>query len=252
MCKKIIYLGLILLISLNLLGSDLTVDDVLKKHYEALGGYEKLKTINTMKLTLKFTTQGIEGPAVVFNKRPNKFRLNATIQGMEMIQAFDGSIAWGIYPFGGNPDPQKLSEEQTKNLAEDADIDGALMDYQKKGHQVELMGTEDLEGTETHKLKLTLKSGNIRYIYLDSEYFLPIKITAKVKRGEQEFEVDTFQGDFKDVNGFIMPHSTEIKMGGNTVRTLTLEKVEINLELDDGMFTMPEKKEDPETKKEEQ
>ena len=101
-------------------------------------------------------------------------------------------------------------------------------------------------------LKLTLKSGNLRYIYLDSEYFLPIKITAKVKRGEQEFEVDTYQGDFKDVNGFIMPHSTEVKMGGNTVRTLTLEKVEINLDLDDTMFTMPEKKEAAEPKKEEQ
>ena len=85
--------------------------------------------------------------------------------------------------------------------------------------------------------------GNIRYIYIDSEYFLPIKITAKVKRGEQEFEVDTYQGDFKDVNGFIMPHSTEVKMGGNTVRQLTLEKVEINLDLDEIMFAMPEKKE---------
>lgn len=251
MFKKFLYLGLILLISMNLLASDLTVDEVLKKHFEALGGYEKLKSINTMKLTLKFTTQGIEGPAIVFNKRPNKFRLNATIQGMEMVQAYDGSVAWGIYPFGGNPDPQKLSEEQTKNLAEDADIDGALMDYQKKGHQVELMGTEELEGTETYKLKLTLKSGNTRYIFLDSEYFLPIRITAKVKRGEQEYEVDTYQGDFKDVNGFIMPHSTEVKMGGNTVRTLTLEKVEINLDLEDSMFTMPEKKEAAETKKEE-
>ena len=252
MFRKILYLGFVLLISMNLLGSGLTADELLKKHYEALGGYEKLKSINTMKLTLKFTTQGIEGPAIVFNKRPNKFRLNATIQGMEMIQAYDGSIAWGIEPFGGNPDPQKLSEEQTKNLAEDADIDGSLMDYQKKGHQVELMGKEEVEGTETYKLKLTLKSGNIRYIYMDSEYFLPIKTTAKVKRGEQEFEVDTFQGDFKDVNGFIMPHSTEVKMGGNTVRTLTLEKVEINLDLDDSMFTMPEKKEAPETNKEEQ
>jgi len=252
MFKKILYLGFVLLISMNLLGSGLTVDDVLKKHYEALGGYEKLKSINSMKLTLKFTTQGIEGPAIVFNKRPNKFRLNATIQGMEMVQAYDGSIAWGIYPFGGNPDPQKLSEEQTNNLSEDADIDGALLDYQKKGHQVELMGTEEIEGTETHKLKLTMKSGNIRYIYLDSEYFLPIKITTKVKRGEQEYEVDTYQGDFQDVNGFIMPHSTEVKMGGNIVRTLTLEKVEINLDLDDSMFIMPEKKEAPETKKEEQ
>lgn len=251
MFKKILYLGFVLLISMNLLGSGLTVDDVLKKHYEALGGYEKLKSINTMKLTLKFTTQGIEGPAVVFNKRPNKFRLNATIQGMEMVQAYDGSVAWGIYPFGGNPDPQKLSEEQTNNLAEDADIDGALLDYQKKGHQVELMGTEEIEGTETHKLKLTLKSGNIRYIYLDSEYFLPIKVTSKVKRGEQEYEVDTYQGDFKEVNGLLMPHSTEVKVGGNTVRTLTLEKVEINLDLDDSMFAMPEKKEAPETKKEE-
>jgi outer membrane lipoprotein-sorting protein len=248
--KKILFLGFVLLISLNLLAADLTVDEVIKKNIEASGGYEKLKSIQTMKSTFKFITQGIEGPAVVFNKRPNKFRLNATIQGMEMVQAYDGNVAWGIFPFGGNSDPQKLTEEQTKDLAENADIDGDLVDYKSKGHQVELMGKEDLEGTEVYKLKLTTKNGNVRYIYMDSEYFLPIKITSKVKQGENEYEVDTFQGDFKEVDGLLIPHSTEIKVGGNTVRQLTLEKVEINPELDDSMFTMPEKKEPPTEQKE--
>jgi outer membrane lipoprotein-sorting protein len=250
MFKKMIYLGIVLLFSLQLIGSGLTLDQVLDKHFEALGGIQKLKSINTMKLTLKFVTQGIEGPATVFNKRPNKFRLNATIQGMEMVQAYDGTTAWAIYPFEGNPDPQKLPEDQTKDLAEDADIDGALMDYQKKGHQLELMGKEEVEGTDTYKLKLTLKNGNIRYIYLDSEYFLPIKTTTKVKRGEQEYEVETYQGDFKEIDGLIIPHSQEIKMGGNTIRQLTLEKVELNPDLDDSMFFMPEKKQTTEANQE--
>ncbi|MCK4835821.1 MAG: hypothetical protein KAT17_04255 [Candidatus Aminicenantes bacterium] len=251
MIKKSLHLFLLIFISMNLLSADLTVDDVIKKHIEAVGGYQKLKSVKTMKMTFKFMTQGIEGPAVVFTKRPNKFRLNATIQGMDMSQAYDGNIAWAIYPFGGNPDPQKLPEDQTKQMAEDADIDGPLVDYQKKGHQVELMGKEDVQGTETYKIKVTLKSGNIRYLYMDTEYFLPIKTTAKVKRGEQEFEIDTFQGDFKEVDGMIIAHSQEIKMGENTVRQLTLEKVEINVDLDDNMFVMPEKKETATEQKEE-
>lgn len=241
--KKTLLLGLGIMVSLNLFTADLTVDDIIARHIEAVGGYEKLKSINSMKISVKFIMQGIEGPAVVFNKRPNKFRLNATIQGMEMVQAYDGNIAWGIYPFGGNPDPQKLPEQQTKDLAEEADIDGALIDFKTKGHQVDLMGKEDLEGTETFKLKITTKNGNVRYIYLDSEYFLPIKITSKVKQGESEYEIDTYQGDYKEVDGLLIPHSTEIKLGGNTIRQMTLEKVELNPELDDSMFTMPEKKE---------
>lgn len=241
--KKTLFLALVMIISLNLIAADLTVDDVIKKHIESMGGYEKLKSINSMKVTVKFIMQGIEGPAVVFNKRPNKFRLNATIQGMEMVQAYDGNIAWGIFPWGGNSDPQKLTEQQTKDLAEEADIDGALVDYQSKGHQVELMGKEDLEGTETYKLKVTTKNGNIRYIYMDSEYFLPIKITSKVKQGESEYEIDTYQGDYKEVDGLLIPYSSEVKMGGNTIRQMTLEKVEINPDVDDSLFAMPEKKE---------
>lgn len=250
MSKKTIYLAILCLFTMHLVGADLTLDQVLDNHFESLGGIEKLKSVNSMKLTMKFITQGIEGPAVVYTKRPDKFRLNATIQGMDMVQAYDGTTAWAIYPFGGNTDPQKLPEGQTRDLAEDADMDGPLMDYQKKGHQLELMGKEDVEGTETYKLKLTLKSGNIRYIYLDSEYFLPIKTTAKVKRGEQEIEIDTYQGDFKEVDGIIFAHSQEIKMGGNTVRQLTTEKIELNPELDDAMFVMPEKKQTAEPKKE--
>jgi len=248
MSKKSLVFTLALFLVGGMTVQALTVDEVIKNHIDAVGGMDKLKSIQTMKVTLKFQTQGIEGPAVVYTKRPNLFRLEATIQGMQLVQAFDGETGWMISPFGGNPEPQKLNEQQTRDLAEEADIDGPLVDHDKKGHTVELLGEEELEGTPVYKLKLTLKSGNIRYIYLDKEYFLPIKITSKVKQGETEYEVDTYQGDYKEVDGMMMAHSTEIKMGGQTMRTLTVEKVEMNEALDDAMFKMPEKVEASETK----
>ena len=247
MYKKFFIFTGVFIISCFLLQSALTVDDLVKKNIEAHGGYEKLKSVKSIKSTVKFIMQGIEGPATILVKRPDKFRLDAVFQGMTITQAYDGKTGWSIMPFGGNLDPRKMSEEELKEMEESADIDGAFVDYKKKGHKIELIGQEDLEGTPAYKLKLTLKNGNVRYVYLDAEYFLEIKIIAKVKRGDNEFEVESVLGDYKEVKGLMVAHSIEVKMNKQTIRQVTVDKVELDVEIDDKLFVMPEKKE-PEKK----
>jgi hypothetical protein len=48
---------------------------------------------------------------------------------------------------------EKMSADDTKSLMEDADIDGPLVDWKAKGSTVEYLGTEDVDGTQAHKLK---------------------------------------------------------------------------------------------------
>ncbi|MGH9857005.1 MAG: hypothetical protein ACRD4B_04075, partial [Acidobacteriota bacterium] len=220
-----------------------TVDELINKNIEAHGGVEKLKSVNTVKMSGKMSMAGgIEAPFTFQKKRPDKIKIEFVIQGMTGIQAYDGSTAWTLMPFTGNKDPQKMPEEDRKDIIEQADFDGPLVDYRAKGNVVEYVGKEDVEGTEAHKLKLTLKSGNVRYLFLDPETGLEIKATAMIKREGVEASVDSFFGDYKEVDGIIFPFVIEQKIQGQPGPTFSVEKLDLDVDLEDSLFVMPEGK----------
>lgn len=217
-----------------------SVDEIIKKNIEAKGGYDKIKSVHSFKMAGNVTQQGMEIPFTIHQKRPSFFRLEATVQSQTMVQAYDGETAWWIFPFMGDPTPQKMPEDQAKEIIDQAEFDGHLVDYKQKGHKVEFLGKEDMEGTEVLKLKLTKKDGDVQYYYLDAEYNIELKISSKRKQGESELEVDTYLSDYKEVNGLMIAHSMESKVGGNTVNQIQIESIEMNVEVDGSQFKMPE------------
>ena len=138
-------------------------------------------------------------------------------------------------------EPEKMAGDDLKDAQEQADLDGPLVDYKEKGHTVELMGKEDLEGTPAYKLKLTLKSGDTRYIYIDAANYLELKVTAKRRSPGGEQELDIYPGNYKPINGVLFPHSVEQKVGGQTQVTISLDKIEVDVPIEDALFKMPVK-----------
>ena len=217
-----------------------TADEIINKHIEASGGMEKLKSMQTVKATGKMTGPGgMEAPFVMIKKRPDKLRIEFIVQGMTGITAYDGKSAWALMPFMGSKDPQKMTEDQTKDIMEEADFDGPLVEYKQKENSVEYNGKEDVEGTECHKMKLTLKDGRVRYLYFDPESYLLVKTTSVIKREGVEASVDTYFGDYKEVNGMMVPHSIENKAKEGPSQQFTTEKYEWNASVDDSIFEMP-------------
>ena len=218
-----------------------TVDEVLAKHYEAIGGLDKIKALNTMRVTGTMGVgPGMEAPFTMERKRPGKSRIEFTLQGMTGVQAFDGEKTWSVMPFMGKKDPEAGSAEDNKNAADDADFDGALVDWKAKGHTVELVGKESVEGADTWKLKVTKKNGNVEYQYLDAETYLLVKSEGKAKRRGTEMEVESLFSDYKDVDGYMQPFSMEQGAKGMPQRQkMTFSKIELNVPLDDARFAMP-------------
>jgi len=215
-----------------------TVDDLINKNIKAHGGLDKMKAINSMRVTGKIQAQaGIEIPLTVTKKRPDLMRVDVTVQGKNLAQAYDGKIGWQT-PFMGT-DVQKMTEDDLKDMEEQADFDGPLVDYKAKGNAVELVGKEDMEGTDTYKLKLTLKNGNVRYIYLDAENYLELKSSGKTKHEGTEYDGETLFSNFQTVDGFVIPFSIEGKINGQTTQQITITKVETNVPVDDSIFKMP-------------
>ena len=244
MIRKLVSSFFVITILLAAQASAQTVDELLKKSIDARGGIEKIKAIKSLRMTGKITPQGLEIPIVVQAKRPNSVRVDVTFQGKSQIQAYDGESGWKIDPFQVSSETEKVAGDDLKDLQEQSDFDGATIDYKTKGHIIELIGKEDVEGTPAYKLKLTLKTGDVRYVYLDAENYLELKVTSKRKTPGGEIEVDQYPGNYKPVNGVVFPFSIESKLKGQSVNTIIIEKIELDVPIDEALFKMPAKAQD--------
>jgi hypothetical protein len=219
-----------------------TVDALVAKNIEAKGGADALRAVKSFQVKGKMiVNQGqIEFAYTQTKKRPGAVRAEATLQGMTLVQAYDGAEGWRISPFGGRKDPEKMSVDDAKSLVEDAEIDGPLVDWQAKGSTVEYLGPEDVDGTLAHKLKVVRKNGDVSYVYLDPDYFLEIRIvTQRLEQGAQ-VEVETDLGDYEKIGGVFFPFSIEAGPKGSTDKQkIILEKAEVNVPVDDSVFKFP-------------
>jgi len=220
----------------------MTVDQLVAKNTEAKGGAEALRALQSVKLTGKMlVNQGqMEFGFAQTKKRPGAVRNEFSLQGMTMVQAFDGTEGWKISPFQGRKDPEKMSADDTKSLIEDAEVDGPLIDWKEKGSTVDYLGTEDVDGTPAHKLKVTRKNGDVNYVYLDPDHFLEIRIVSQRMEHGNQVEIETDLSDYEKVNGVFVPFSIEsAPKGASDKAKIIIEKGEGNVPVDDAPFKMP-------------
>ncbi|RLD60750.1 MAG: hypothetical protein DRJ05_04065 [Bacteroidetes bacterium] len=228
-----------------------SLQEILETHFEATG-MEKSLTHESMEITGKAVQMGMETPFKIVQKRPDLFRMEVEIQGATMIQAYDGKTGWMTAPWTGSIDPIELSGMELDGMKMQADFDGMLYKYVEKGYTAELIGTDDMEGTEVYKLKFTDENGSVFYQFIDADSYILLKTTSIMKQGDSEIESETFYGNYKDMDGIIVPFSIESKMNGQTQSQVTIETINYDMDVDETSFAMPqvEKKEEPVKEKE--
>lgn len=222
----------------------LTADELIAKNLEARGGIDKLRAIQSLrqvgKMQVTRDDSSLEYRHLELVTRGRGYRSEATLQGLTSIRAYDGRDGWSVQPWGGRKDPRRLSADETKALARALDLDGPLVDYAMKGHAVEYLGTEDVDGTEAHRLKVSLADGDVQYLYLDPDYFLEIRIVTVSKVRGVEYEQETDLGNYEQVAGVYLPFSLESgPKGGPKGRKVTIEKAEVNVVVEDALFHFP-------------
>ncbi|HET9741306.1 MAG TPA: hypothetical protein VFQ00_01030 [Terriglobales bacterium] len=218
-----------------------TADELVAKNLEAKGGIDKIKAIKSLKMTGKFQQGSFTAQVTNLAKAPDDMREMFTIQGMTQIQAYNGSIGWQISPFQGRRTPEMLGEDDLRDISEDADFYGPLVDYKEKGNTIEYLGHDTVDGDDVYRLKVTLKNGDIVYYYLDPDTYIEIRtIRQQFIRGAVR-ESETDLGSYKLVNGVYFPFSIQSGPKGHPEQmgTVTVEKMEANIEIPDSEFTMP-------------
>ena len=219
-----------------------TVEELVAKNIEAKGGAGAVRGLGTLRLSGKMlVNEGqIQLAFMQVKKRPDDVRTEASLQGMTQIEAYDGKEGWKVSPFFGRRDPERMSADDVKALVEDAEMDGPLVDWQAKGNKVEYLGTEDVDGTPAHKLKVTRKNGYVSIVYLDPDHFLEIRvITQRTRHGAYE-ELETDLGDYEKAGGVFVPTSIEVgRKGSPDKQVVVVDKVEANVPVDDTIFHFP-------------
>lgn len=243
----ILTVSFILLVPAHAQESSLTVDQIVQKHAEALGGADQLKAVQTVTITggASLRDGQIGMPVTIRIKRPLFMRMDMHLQERTFVESFDGSTGWMINSFSGSNTPQKLSEEDTNAALDSSDFfEGSLVDYKAKGSSVELLGQERVDGAAAYKLKITKKSGAVQYIYLDASTFLPLKTAGTRKQMGQEVEYESEPGHYKAVHGIMIPFTIRQKLNGRDAMELNITQVDINAPIDDSIFRMPERPRD--------
>jgi outer membrane lipoprotein-sorting protein len=235
-------LSITLLLFLPVAVAAQTADEIVKKVLDARGGVEKIKTIQSERVSGHVSfPRGMEGTFVVELKRPLKMHAEISVEGQKIIRVYDGkSSGWMINPFAEVKDAEPLSREDLKNISDESDFDGPLVDYKTKGNQIELVGKENLDDKPVYRLKLTNKNGDVRFYFFDASSFLLLKWEGIRKTGEQEVPWESFFSDFREVQGLKYAFRIDQGSPGTEIKqTLTAEKIEINPQIDDSRFAKP-------------
>ncbi len=227
-----------------------TADEIVSSYLENIGGVEKLKALEGLKITAKLNQMGMELPLEIYQMKDGRTTTIISVQGMTIKdQTFDGETYWGSNQM--TMQPEKKDAETTENYKLNLnDFPDAFIDYKEKGYTVELIGTETFDGAETFKVKLTKEPHTIdgkevqddTFYYFDTENFVPIAMTMEVKSGPGKGMVQKITySDYQEVDGLYFAFSWTIGAEGQPQSApLTIESIELNPTADDSLFAFPE------------
>lgn len=217
----------------SLLAKAQTAEEIVSKYVNAIGGADAWHKVTSMKQEGTLTVQGNVAVTVVTTVLHNKgTRMDLSVMGMSGYRIMTPTEGWGFMPFQGQTKAEPVTAEEIKEGADALDAQGTLVDYQKKGHTVTLLGKEDIEGVEAYKLQITQKSGKVETVFIDPKSFYVIRSISKQKANGQEMDVTTNLSNYKKLpEGIIVPMSITLPQG-----ELAISKVEVNGPVDETIF----------------
>ena len=186
--------------------------------------------------------QQVQLPFVMKMKRGHKSRLEIEFAGKTALQVYDGANGWKVRPFLNRNDVESFTADEAKAQAQQADLDGPLVDYAAKGTKVDLDGMEKVEGHDAYKLKLTEKGGDVKHVWIDAQNFMEVKIEGTPRRMDGKMHsVAIYLRDYKPVQGLMVPHVLETAVEGyKETHKMVIESVVVNPKLEDTQFSKPQ------------
>ena len=217
----------------------LSVEEIAGKYVEAMGGsafagIHSLRIEGRMRFGLgEFT------PFTVVASRPNRFRMELTVGPDHVTQAFDGKTGWqsvaGEHPQAPTPLTGK-SLSHIKDQAANA-IGGPLVDRDRRHNRIELAGRETVYGVDCYRIKVTLGTGNIMAIFIDSANYREVQEELVAVVNGKPMTIEQSVSQYRKFGPILVGclFVTREK-GGEDSQRMEIDNVEINPTLDESLF----------------
>lgn len=233
----------------SLLSFSQNVDEIINSYYTAIGG-KNWDAINGMRMTANVDQGGMSIPVEVVSMRDGRSFTKITFMGNTMtMAAFDGKKSWTTNFMTMEPEESPADDsENARRMSKD--FPNGLINYKNLGYTATLLGSEKVEGTDCHKIKLEKKSmlvegqeiPNVEYFYMDKENNVPLLVETEISSGEMKGKISqTKFSDYQEVNDVYFPFSTTSGIKDEQSQTIQFEKIEVNPTVDDNMFAFPKK-----------
>lgn len=217
-----------------------TADEVIAKYISYIGGAERWKNIHSLVSSGTYNYGGLEFPFQAYSRSPDQYKFIVPFNGKYFAQAYDGKQGWKIDAFNGETKKTLLTGKPALAMMNEADVEleSPFINYKAKGHKASLEGTDTLTGVIRFKIKLTRKNGDTEtYMFNCNDYTL-VEKTALSKNGEMKNSLlNTFYTDYHEVQGIRIPFVATSRADGQTILTITIKKIAINVPVADKEFT---------------
>ncbi|TXF77749.1 hypothetical protein [Chryseobacterium sp.] len=215
----------------------LSLESIIKKNIEALGGAEKLREAKSAMASGVIYTQQANVPIKTWMVHNEGLRLDMQIQGRTNTTVVTPYGAWTLFPAQRQKRAVDSDLATAREGAEELDMTGDLLDYRNKGNTVELLGSEDVEGNEAYKLKVTRKSGTTVLLFLDATSFLLLKrVIDKTIDGKVTTVTERYSNYAKTPDGYVYATVCDHSPSGYSIKLI---KYEVNAPVDPKIFEKP-------------
>ena len=212
-----------------------TLDEIVKKYTET-NKLDKISNFKTIKITANMSMMGMEMPMTMWMKNPSKIKTVTSVNGQDIIQAYDGVKGYMINPMAGSTDPVEMTADQAKDLEKSNIFQNYMANYLKEGLLV-LEGEESVNGKPAFKVKASINSNATAHMFIDKSTYQLIKTTADINQGGQSMTVESYPSDYTETNGIILPMKTTTSMNGMDM-VITYTKVEVDIPIEDSVFSI--------------
>ena len=209
-----------------------TVDEIINKNLDAMGGKEKLSTLKTVKMTGSMSTQGIDIPITITKSHMTGMRMEFEVMGNSNYQTANAKQGWTYMPVRQMTAPEEMDAESYKSFSNQMDIQSPFLNYKEKGTSIELAGSEKVDGSDAYNLKMTYKNGRTANYFIDKKTNRLIKSSAKANVQGQEMDVETLFSDYKqNKDGYWFPYTVTSMQG-----PIIFDSVETNMPVDEKIY----------------
>lgn len=234
--KKIKSLLLAVTAMVGLAAQAQTVDEIINKHIDAIGGKDKLSQLKSVYIESSLDLMGTPAPSIEYLLQGKGFKQETEFNGAKIINCYTDKGGWSINPMAGATDAQALPDDVYNAAKGQIYFGGALVDYAAKGNKVELAGKEGND----YKIKVTNGKAESDY-YVDGTAYTVSKIVSKGEMMGQPVEITVSFSDYKKTDyGIVVAYSRSTDLGGFAFTT-KVNKVEVNKDIDPKIFDMPTK-----------